>query len=64
MVGKVKSTIEKNDQESYDAQCECGFVTYGWPLKRLAKERIEQHHAEHETGDLMPDSIELLNRED
>jgi hypothetical protein len=43
----------------YGAVCECGWFTYGWPLKKQAKLRIDQHTEEHETGQLMPDRAEV-----
>lgn len=40
--------------------CLCGYVTTGWPLKKQAKLRIDQHSREHvEEGYLMPDKGEV-----
>jgi hypothetical protein len=40
--------------------CLCGFVTTGWPTKKQAKIRIDQHSREHEdTSYLMPPKEEV-----
>lgn len=42
-----------------DYVCEdCGFVSSGWPTKKAASERGEQHAAEHESGEPMPELAE------
>jgi hypothetical protein len=34
---------------------DCGFTSTGWPTKKAATERGDQHQTEHETGDSMPE---------
>lgn len=60
----MKTVIEKaevDDQTYYDLACECGFLSEGWPTKKLATARRDQHVAEHETGDPAPPKAELLS---
>lgn len=39
-----------------DYECpDCDFVSRGWPTKKAATERGQQHQAEHETGVPMPE---------
>ncbi len=63
----MKTVIEKrevdlNDSPTmyYDFACQCGFLSEGWPTRKLAKERGDQHLAEHETGEPPPEKGELL----
>lgn len=37
--------------DTYDAQCECGFTSSAWAVKKHAQARIDEHQAEHETGE-------------
>jgi hypothetical protein len=53
MATTYKTRVLKNDQETYDAECACGFTSSGWALKKHATERIDAHRAEHETGEVM-----------
>jgi hypothetical protein len=39
--------------------CYCGYVTTGWPTKKQAKLRIDQHSQEHADGTLMPPKEEV-----
>lgn len=40
----------------HDYECpDCEFVSTGWPTKKAAGERGQQHQAEHETGEPMPE---------
>lgn len=43
--------VDGDDGRSYDGQCACGFVTAGWPQKKLAQARLDEHTAEHATGE-------------
>ena len=43
-------------EAGHDFTCAlCGFVSAGWPSKAQAQARGEQHAAEHETGEPMPE---------
>lgn len=53
MATTYMSRVVKNDDDSYDAQCACGFTSTGWALKKHATARLEEHKAEHETGEAM-----------
>lgn len=35
----------------YDGGCTCGFRTLGWPRKKDAQARINEHRAEHQSGE-------------
>lgn len=48
-----KTRVTKNNEETYDAECACGFTSTGWALKKHATERIDAHTAEHESGEAM-----------
>lgn len=39
-----------------------GFISSGWPTKKAAKERFEQHVTEHETGKPAPDQADLYEK--
>lgn len=41
------------DDDGYTGLCECGYQTSGWPLKKIAVERIKQHRNEHQAGEPM-----------
>jgi hypothetical protein len=63
----MKTAIERSEVEVagepttyYDVACECGFLSEGWPQRKLATERRDQHLAEHETGDPAPSPGDLL----
>ncbi len=51
---------EVEGQAYYDLACECGFLSEGWPTKKLATERRDQHVIEHDTGEPAPPKAELL----
>lgn len=40
----------------------CGYVTRAWPSHEIAAERILQHKAEHETGQLMEELVAFRTR--
>jgi hypothetical protein len=44
-------------EDGWAGQCAgpCGFLTTGWPTKKLAEERIGEHENEHETGQTVSD---------
>lgn len=44
---------------SYDGQCACGFTSTGWPQKKIAASRIDEHTAEHESGEPMRELVEF-----
>lgn len=46
-------------QDTHDFECECGFVSAGWPTKKAAEARGKQHAAEHETGEPMPELVDF-----
>ena len=63
----MKTLIDKREVEVdgtttpyYDLACQCGFLSEGWPQRKLAEARRDQHLAEHETGEPAPDKRELL----
>lgn len=63
----MKTVIEKREIDVggvatlyYDFACECGFLSEGWPTKKLATARRDQHLAEHETGRPAPSKADLL----
>lgn len=66
----MRTAIEKSEVEVdgekvtyWDVACgECpgGFLSEGWPTKKLAMERRDQHVKEHETGEPAPPKAELL----
>jgi hypothetical protein len=61
-VGNFKPGGPFNIREGYGwtGVCYCGFVTTGWPTKKQAKLRIDQHSNEHEDPEnLMPDKSEV-----
>lgn len=43
----------------WTAICYCGFVSTGWPTRKQAKLRQQQHENEHATGEEMPDKAEV-----
>lgn len=43
----------------WTAICACGFTSTGWPTRKQAKIREEQHITEHSTGEPMPDKAEV-----
>lgn len=61
---KVK--VNGKEVDHYDAFCLCdpvrgeGFLSEGWPTKRLAKARLDQHLEEHRTGEPAPPHAELM----
>lgn len=47
-----KTRVVKAD-DAYDGQCACGFTSSGWGLKKHAQARIDEHAAEHDSGEPM-----------
>jgi hypothetical protein len=60
-VGKMPDGGPYSLREGYTwtGICLCGFVTTGWPLRKLAQTRIDHHSNEHATGELMPPKEEV-----
>lgn len=50
-----KTRVVKNDQETWDGECACGFTSREWPQRKFAAARIAEHTVEHETGTAMRD---------
>lgn len=50
---------DTDDGKAYDGQCACGFTTRGWPQRKLGKARIDEHTAEHETGEAAPELVDF-----
>lgn len=43
-------------------ECDCGFTSSGWPTKKAAQDRAQQHKQEHLTGELMENIDVVLAR--
>lgn len=48
---KVQVRRDPENPDTWEGGCTCGFSSKGWPTKKLATERMEDHVAEHETGE-------------
>ncbi len=57
-----KRTIDVGGVETdyWDVASSSGFLSQGWPTKKLALERRDQHLTEHETGEPAPPKADLL----
>jgi hypothetical protein len=60
MVQRFTVDSDSGELAHYDLYCECGFLSEGWPTKKLAEARCDQHLEEHRTGKPAPPHIELL----
>lgn len=58
-----RTALRKRELEDgtavHDAGCTCGFKTLGWPRKKDAVGRINEHRAEHETGEPVRELVEV-----
>ena len=52
MATTYKTRVVK-DGDAYHGECACGFTSSGWALKKHAQARIDEHTAEHESGEPM-----------
>lgn len=64
----MQTKIEKREVEvdgkvtaCWDLACECTFLSEGWPTRKLADLRRDQHLAEHETGEPAPEKGLLMS---
>lgn len=64
----MQTKIEKREVEVdgtptayYDVACECTWLSEGWPERKLATARRDQHVTEHETGEPAPEKGELMS---
>lgn len=59
-VGKLDSKHPAfREGYEYGGVCECGYFSFGWPLKKQAQMRLDAHKNEHETGEEMPSKDEV-----
>lgn len=60
-VGKFDPEKFESVREGYEygGVCECGWFSMGWPQRKQASIRMQQHQKEHETGTLMPDRADV-----
>lgn len=57
---KYRTRVVKDDDPgTYDAECACGFTSAGWPQRKLAAARVDEHAAEHETGEPMRELVDF-----
>ena len=42
-----ESAVRKDEDDTYYGVCACKFLTIGWPTKKLAQARLDEHNAEH-----------------
>ncbi len=53
--------VDGTPTDYWDVVSSSGFLSEGWPTRKLAIARRDQHLAEHETGKPAPPKAELLS---
>lgn len=47
----MKTTVTRGEA-GWDGECQCGFTSVGHDTQKSGKERMAEHKAEHETGEV------------